>query len=318
MIKKKILVITEIKHIKGLSEELKKIGKVTYLDSPSFKKVKRIIKNYDAIYTNPNKSKVYIGKELLESAKKLKVVCTASTGLNHIDVKYLKEKKIKIISLTKKKNITKNISSTAEMAFALTLASLRNIVSSAKSVLNGQWDYTKYIGRQFNSLTVGIIGYGRLGKMYANYCKAMGANIIVYDPFKNKINKNFLLTKNINNLFKKANIISIHIHLSQKNYNVINSKNLKLMKKDVLIVNTSRGEIINEKDMIAFLRKNSNAKLSTDVIANEILGRNSNPLIKYAKKSNQVIITPHIGGMTVEAQQTAYKGVAKLLKNFLK
>ena len=316
MISKKILVITEVKHINGLTTELNKIGDITYLNSPSFNQVKKIINNYEAIFTNPNKSKIYIGKALLESSKKIKVVCTASTGLNHIDVDFLKSKKIKIISLTKKKNITKNISSTAEMALALTMSSLRNVVSSANSVLKGQWDYTQHIGRQFNSLTVGIIGYGRLGKMYANYCKALGAKIIVYDPFKKTINKNFSLIKNVNSLYKKADIISLHIHLNQNNYNMINLKNLNLMKSNVLLVNTSRGEIINEEDTITFLKKNPRAKLATDVIANEILGKNKSPLIRYAKRSKQIIITPHIGGMTVEAQEIAYMGVAILLKKF--
>ena len=202
------------------------------------------------------------------------------------------------------------------MALALTMSSLRNVVSSANSVLKGQWDYTQHIGRQFNSLTVGIIGYGRLGKMYANYCKALGAKIIVYDPFKKTINKNFSLIKNVNSLYKKADIISLHIHLNQNNYNMINLKNLNLMKSNVLLVNTSRGEIINEEDTITFLKKNSRAKLATDVIANEILGKNKSPLIRYAKRSKQIIITPHIGGMTVEAQEIAYMGVAILLKKF--
>ena len=81
MSKKKILVITEVKHIKGLTNALNQIGKVTYLDNPNFNQVKKIINNYDAIFTNPNKSKIFIGKKLLENSK-LKVVCTASTGTN--------------------------------------------------------------------------------------------------------------------------------------------------------------------------------------------------------------------------------------------
>ena len=107
MIKKKVLVITEVKHISGLKYELDKIGNVTYLDNPSFNHVKKIIDNYDAIFTNPNKSKIYIGKKLLENSKKIKVVCTASTGLNHIDVDFLRLNGIKIISLTKKKILQK-------------------------------------------------------------------------------------------------------------------------------------------------------------------------------------------------------------------
>lgn len=312
MVKKKILVITEVKHIKGLTTQLNKIGNVKYLDNPNFNQVKKVIKNYDAIFTNPNKSKIFIGKKLLENSK-IKIVCTASTGLSHLDVNYLKKKRIKIISLTKEKKIIERISSTAEMALALTLSSLRNVVSSSKSVLKGNWDYTKFIGRQFNSLTVGIIGYGRLGKMYAKYCLSLGAKIIVYDPYV-KEKKNYF-TKNFNFLLKKSDIISLHIHLSKKNKNIINLRKLNLMKSNVIIVNTSRGELINERDLILFLKRNPNAKFASDVISDEILKKKSNILIKKAKKNNQLLITPHIGGMTVEAQEIAYKGAAKILKN---
>jgi len=201
------------------------------------------------------------------------------------------------------------------MALALTLSSLRNVVRSSKSVLHGSWDYTKFIGRQFNSLTVGIIGYGRLGRMYAKYCKALGSKIIVYDPYV-KVKNNYF-TNNINFLFKKSDIVSLHVHLNKKNRNIINSKKLNLMKSNVLIINTSRGELINEKNLIKFLKKNPKAKFATDVVSNEILKRKSNLLIRMAKNNDQIIITPHIGGMTVEAQEYAYIGVARLLKNFL-
>ena len=87
------------------------------------------------------------------------------------------------------------------------------------------------------------------------------------------------------------------------------------MKSNVIIVNTSRGELINERDLILFLKRNPNAKFASDVISDEILKKKSNILIKKAKKNNQLLITPHIGGMTVEAQEIAYKGVTKILKN---
>ena len=317
MNRKKILVITEIKHIKNLIRLLNQVGEVTYLEKPNFNQVKKIINKYDAIFTNPNKSKIFIGKDLLNNTK-IRAVCTASTGLNHIDTSFCKKKKIEVISLTKEKKIIDKISSTAEMALTLTLSSLRNVITSSQSVLKGSWDYTKYIGRQFDSLTIGIIGFGRLGKMYAIYCLAMGAKIIVYDPFIKREKNKITFTKNIQKLLKNSDVISLHIHLNKKNKNIINSKKLNLMKKNVLIVNTSRGELINEKDLINFLKKNPNAKFATDVISNEILGRKKNLLIKKAKKNKQIIITPHIGGMTVEAQEIAYTGAARLLQKFLK
>jgi len=164
----KILVITPIRHISGVSQTLKSIGEVTFFDDPSAEQVEDVIHKYDAIFTNPNKSKVFIGKEILDKATKLKVICTASTGTNHIDKNYALELSIPVISITEEREVINKISSTAELAFSLTLAGLRHIVNGHVSVLEGGWDYEKFIGRQMNFLTIGIIGFGRLGSIYAN------------------------------------------------------------------------------------------------------------------------------------------------------
>ncbi|MDA8924611.1 hypothetical protein N9I84_00815 [Gammaproteobacteria bacterium] len=180
----KILVITPVHHISGVAEALEKIGEVTYLDDPTLEEVCNLIPSFEVIYTNPNKSKVFIGKELLEAAQNLKVICTASTGTNHIDKLYAEKLQIPILALTEEREVINKISSTAEQAFALTLAGLRHISAGHSAVLKGEWDYTKFIGRQMNALTIGVIGYGRLGSIYANFCKAFGSRVLIYDPYK--------------------------------------------------------------------------------------------------------------------------------------
>ena len=102
------------------------------------------------------------------------------------------------------------------------------------------------------------------------------------------------------------------------NKNIIDKKYFSKMKNDVLIVNTSRGEVINEKHLVSFLRKNKKSKYCTDVLSNEIFDHKNSPIFKYSKKSNQVIITPHIGGMTKEAQEIAYNGVIEELNKKLR
>ena len=180
----KILVITPVHHISGIANSLEKIGEVTYLDDPTIEEVCNIISTFDAIYTNPNKSKVFIGKEVLEAAQNLRVICTASTGTNHIDKLYAEKLQIPILALTEEREVINKISSTAEQAFALTLSGLRHISAGHSAVLKGEWDYTKFIGRQMNALTIGVIGYGRLGSIYANFCKAFGSRVLIYDPYK--------------------------------------------------------------------------------------------------------------------------------------
>jgi phosphoglycerate dehydrogenase-like enzyme len=314
--KNKILVITPVRHIKGVPEALESTGEITYMDDPSSDEVISIISGYDAIFTNPNKSKVFIGKEILDVAKKLKVICTASTGTNHIDKSYAAKLDLPILALTEEREVINRISSTAELAFSLTLASLRHVVNSHKAVLGGEWNYEKYIGRQMNCLTIGSIGYGRLGSMYSRYSKAFDSRVLVYDPYKEADDQGIEQVDNLEYLLQESDVIAINVHVTEETIDMINKSCFDLMKKDVVLVNTSRGDIVNEPDLVSFLQTNPNARIATDVLADEIRNRTESPLLKYALESEQVIITPHIGGMCREAQEIAYGHAAQRLTKF--
>jgi phosphoglycerate dehydrogenase-like enzyme len=313
----KILVITPVRHILGVPEILESTGKVTYLDDPSIEEVTAVIGDYDAIFTNPNKSKVFIGKKVLDAADKLKVICTASTGTNHIDKAYVAKLGLPILSLTEEREVINRISSTAELALSLTLASLRHVVKSHKAVLMGEWNYEKYIGRQMNCLTIGTIGYGRLGSMYSKYCKAFDSRVLVYDPYKEVKDKQIEQVKNLEYLLQESDVIAIHVHVTEETIGMLDKSCFDLMKKDVVLVNTSRGDMVNETDLVNFLKSNPDARVATDVLADEVRSREKSHLLKYALVSEQVIITPHIGGMCREAQEIAYGHAAKRLANFL-
>lgn len=315
--KDNLLIITPVKHIKNLSSKFKNFQKIKILENPSYKQVSNIIQNYSVIFTNPNMSNVMIDQRLIDRGKKLKCVTTASTGTVHIDKSYLKRKKIKLISLTKEYKTIEKISSTAEHALALTLSKIRSVVPSSQSVKNGEWNYTKFIGRQFTELKVGIIGYGRLGKKYSKYLLALGSKVFVHDPFKKVKNKKIIKSKNLKNIFLNCDIISLHLHVNKNTIKMINKKILKFAKKNLLLINTSRGELINENDLINFLNKNPNSSYATDVLADEVKNKKNNKLIKLFKKNNQILITPHIGGMTTEAQEIAYGRVMDLTNKYL-
>jgi len=313
----KILVITPVKHIKNIEKDLNFLGEVTFLADPTFDEVKSIVCNFDAIFTNPNKSKVFLGREVLDNASRLKVICTASTGTNHIDKLYAEKLGISILSITEERNVINKISATAELSFALTLASLRHIVKSHLSVLKGEWDYEKFIGRQMNFLTIGIIGFGRLGSMYANFCKAFGAKLMAYDPYKIINDDKVKQVKNLKDIFINSDVIALHVHVSSETFEMINKSSFDQMKKGVILINTSRGDIINENDLVDFLIANREARIATDVLADEIQSRNKSRLLDFAKQSDQVVITPHIGGMCIESQEIAYGHAVKMLTNYI-
>ncbi len=315
--KNKILIITPIEHLKNVKDILLSISNSEIVFLPNCK-INDIDKHKDsfAIFTNPNKSNIYLGRKTLSSFKKLKIICTASTGTIHIDKSFCSDNKIEIISLTEERNIINKIPSTAEHAFALMLSSIRNIPKAIQSVKNDLWNYEPYIGRQIKSLRVGVIGYGRLGTFFANYCDAFGANVIVYDPYKSVIHPRIKQTDNMTFLAKTTEIISLHVHVTKETQGMINSSFLNHCNKSLHLINTSRGEIVNENDLVNFLNNNKKSKYATDVLSEEINGIKNNPIKKYFETNQeQVIITPHIGGMTEEAQNMAYEHAANLLKN---
>lgn len=315
--RKKVLAITPIAHIEGLVEKLSSAFDLDIVPDPVFSDVESVLVNYHAVFTNPNKSKLPIRKNVIDTSKNLEVIATASTGLIHIDMDYANSKKLKVLSLTKEYETINRISSTAEHALALTLALSRNIFWSFEDVRKQEWNYEKFIGRQMNALTVGIVGYGRLGKMYSRYIDAMGSEVLVCDPAYTLDNCPYKLVS-IKEMFEKSDIIALHVHATKENINLVNEDLLQLAKPAMMLVNTSRGEIVNEADLVDFLSKNKHAKVATDVLADELENKWASPLYQCAMESDQVIITPHIGGMCKEAQEIAYHRVADMLIEFLK
>ena len=148
---------------------------------------------------------------------------------------------------------------------------------------------------------------------FGRYIYAIGGKIHIYDPFKTQINLKYKKHSNLKNFLKKIDVMSIHIHHNKNNDKIIDKTWFSAMKNNTLIVNTSRGEVVDEKDLIENLLKNKNFKYATDVISDEINFK-KNKLLAFSKKHlRQVFITPHIGGMTTEGRKIAYQKAADKL-----
>ena len=318
-----LLVINNINGTKGLREKLEKYFHLIYLPDATYESINQLDREkklrIHSIFTNPNKSKVQIDSDLLDIFPSLKIICTASTGTAHIDIEECKKRDIEIISIKNELHILEKISSTAEMAFLLMLAGIRDLIPSVQDVQKGNWDCDKFIGRQINNLNIGIIGYGRLGKIFTKFCEPFNSNIYIYDPYvKTKDIKKFNTVESLNNIAEICDIIVLHIHANKETKEIINSSFLKNCKYDTILVNTSRGEIINEDDMIDFLKKNPKCKYLTDVISNESINKTSSPIYNSFLSGilgKQLVVTPHVGGVTHDARDIAYNHAASLLIN---
>lgn len=310
-----ILCITPVKHLKGVFYEMQKYGKVIYKPDISENQLKEIlkIKKIDIIYCNPNRQNFKLSKNILFNSQ-IKAIFTASTGTNHIDINCCKKLGIKVISYKKDKKIINSLPSTSELAIGLMISILRNIPISFESVKAGKWDYFPFIGRELKSLTVGVIGYGRLGKFMANFCTGLGMKVLVSDPYKKvKKYKNLKLS----NLVKSSDVLSLHVHLNEETKYLINKAILKYSSKKPYIINTSRGEIVNEKDVYYLLKSNKISGYATDVIEHEFGEFKKSYILKGVKEKLNIIVTPHIGGMTYEGSQRAWISSMKKIKNII-
>ena len=295
----KIICITPVTHLDGIVDKLESFGEVHYFQNINKDTlVKKIDEhNYDVIFCNPNKQTFILDGEVLKNFDG--TILTASTGLNHIDIEYCRENKINVLSHTEDMELLNNLPSTSELAFGLMLSILRNIPSGFDDVKDGGWDYDKFMGHQLRGKSVGIIGLGRLGTMMYDYCNAFGMNVYIYDPYKGY--------DDLDTLLKESDIISLHVHANDETRHMIDKKTLGKMKNNSYIVNTSRGEIVNEKDIVQSLKDGKLKGYATDVIEDEYGNRDESPIIKGIREDLNIIVTPHIGGMTWEGQQKAYE-----------
>lgn len=243
-----------------------------------------------------------IDKELLDNAPNLRYILTPTTGLNHIDTKVADKRNIRVISLKGETDFLQTIPSTAEHSLALMLSLIRKIPAANKHVSNSGWDRDQFKSHNLNNLTLGILGYGRVGKQMAKYADVFNMPWVYYDTdekLKNSPNS----VEDLNIFLGEIDVLSIHIPLDKKNMNFLNAKNLKNIKKGCYIINTSRGEVVDESALAELLANGYLGGLATDVLSFERdpVTWQASPFLKLAKELDNIIITPHIAGATYES-----------------
>lgn len=308
----KVLVLTDLSGLPEATATLSKIGELQNAWDKSGRELRHLIQQADYIFTNPNKRTVFLGEAALSNAADLKVICTASTGLTHIDVPYCSSRGIEIISLREERELLKNLPSTAELALGLTLSALRNIIPSSLDVQLGNWDYRVWMGSQLRGQAVGVVGLGRLGGMYAEMIHSLGSEVFFYDPFVD----NSSIAKKVDSLedmVRVCRVVSLHAHVTDESKSIIGGSILRSAKSDLVLINTARGELVDENAVLNFIRSNPNSAYYTDVLASEHLGPLESPVVAESKLNSRVVVTPHVGGMTFEGQKLAYSHAARML-----
>jgi len=218
-------------------------------------------------------------------------IATASKGTDHIDSAYAVKRNIRIIN-----SVSGNSVSAAEHTIALILAANKNLFISDENVRNGRFDLRNFKSRNLNGKKIGIIGFGRVGSIVGSIARALGMDVYFNDIDPDVIRKfsSFKFSE-ITGIFRDCDIVSVHIPLDEKNFKFIRKCNLSELKRNAVFVNTSRGAVVNEEELLEFLKHRTDVTAGLDVFCNE-------PLINTCFKSlKNTILTNHIAGKSEES-----------------
>ena len=259
--------------------------------------------------------KIPINHNILNQADRLKVISTATTGSDHIDMTYVISRQIKVFTLKEDKDILKNLTPAAELSWALLMAVARKITAASKHVNNGLWNRDNFPGIMLKEKTLGIIGCGRIGQWMARYGRAFDMNIQGYDPFIEPWPEN-IKKINLDQLFETSDFISIHVHLTNDTRGLINKKLIKIINPGAILINTSRGGLLDEEALLDALESNNIAGAGLDVLDGEPY-ISDHPLVQYSKNHSNLIITPHCGGYSPDAIRIVSQRALEKVINYL-
>ena len=304
------ILITEFMEVKCV--EVLKINFDVTVDqdlSANSNELKKIISKFDALIV---RNKTQVKKEVLEKATNLKFIGRLGVGLDNIDTDYCKSNNIYVQPAT-----GMNADSVAEYVINTSLSLLKNIPLMHQETSIGNWPRTLISSRELKGKTIGLLGFGLIAKKVSILAKVFNAKIIAYDPFidysvGNKFDVKLL---DIKEIFQLADIISIHLPLNVNTKNLLNYEVFKKMLKQPIIINSSRGSIINEEDLLRAYDEKLITGFALDVYDNEPVQKT---FLNSIKSNTNCILTPHIAGVTEESNTRVSEFIANSVKEFFK
>ncbi|WP_040983121.1 hydroxyacid dehydrogenase [Oceanobacillus jeddahense] len=306
------ILVTELMWGDGI-EELKKRGYSVDYDMELSRKREELLillPEYDALIVR-NETKV--DKEFLETAKKTQAIGRLGVGLDNIDLQGAKERNIPVISAR-----NANATSVAEYVMAAMLDASRSLSEADADVRQGNWNRKFFTGNELGNRTLGLVGMGEIAHRVAKRAKAFGMNVIGFDPFvapfDHVVQETGIRQVNkLEDLLKESDFISMHVPLTKSTKHLINRKNFSLMKQHAYLINTARGGIIHEQDLVNAVEANQIAGAYLDVLEKEPIEKDS-PLALV----KSIRLSPHIAGLTIEAQSRTAMLIAEEIDRVLK
>jgi len=267
--------------------------------------LKREIGSYDALIV---RSATKVTADIIEAANNLKVIGRAGSGLDNVDQTAATKHGIVVMNTPGGNTIT-----TAEHTMALLLSMARQIPQATASMKEGKWEKKKFMGVEIYNKTLGIIGLGNIGSQVAKMAQGMGMHVIAYDPFLSEEKAKTLGVKavDLDELLRESDFITIHTPLTSETRGLINAERIAKMKKGVRLINAARGGIVDEKALYEALKTGKIAAAALDVFEKE--PPVGSPLLEL----DNVVVTPHLGAATEEAQENVAVAIAEQIVDYL-
>jgi D-3-phosphoglycerate dehydrogenase len=246
-----------------------------------------------------------IGKAIIEKAKNLKYIAVLRAGTENIDSDYAETKGIEVLN-----TLGRNARSVAEFTLGMILSEIRNIARAHAALKAGEWrkDFPNSAAiPELNEKTVGLVGFGNIGRLVAHYLQAFGSKVIVYDPYIKAAPEGIALVS-LEELLKTSDVVSIHARLSDETYHLIGEKELALMKPTAILVNTARSGLVDEAALLYALENKEIMGAAIDVFDEEPIDAD-HPYIKL----DNVTLVPHLAGSTRDAFAKSPKLMADIL-----
>ena len=298
----KILVCDQLQEV--VLNQLLELGEITDI-SGSSNKHEELLNHIIEAEIVVIRSSTQLTKEILEQAKKIKIIARCGVGIDNVDVEFAKSREIFVTNAP-----TANLISLVEHTIGLILSTARRIHESNVSTKSGKWEKNKFVGLELHKKQLGIIGFGKAGKLLSERLKSFGMKVVFYDPFvsdwegeEQGVELDYLLSS--------SDVVSVHVIKTPQTENLLSKEKLNLLKPNAILVNTSRGGIVDEEYLVDLVNLNKIFGAALDVFDKEPIEENNKIL------DSNILITPHIGASTIEAQLKAGLDTVQNIKKIL-
>lgn len=264
----------------------------------------------------------YFGRTKMERCPRLRAIATNTTGVPHIDMAEAAARNIQVFSLQNEAEFLQTITPTAEHTWGLLLALMRRSPWAHRAVLKGQWDRRPFgAPRMLSRLSLGIIGCGRLGRLVGRYGLAFGMQVAFFDPYIAEGPAGFERMGSLEELVAVSDVVSLHAPANETTYKMIDRDLFLRFKPGSYFINTARGELVDETALLEMLITRRLAGAALDVLDGEFVPGfqvSSHPLVAYTREHDNLLLTPHIGGSTVDAWRETERRVIDLACAYLR